>query len=131
MQNTIDTIHSEDDYLAALNEVERLSHATEGTPEAARLQRLATMISAYDAALYCPQPCGPLDAIMSRIDQLGCGPSDLIDVFGSLEALADILEGRSDLTPTMVCALTERWAIPADLLSSAGRSVESSVRQRV
>ena len=44
-------IRTEEDYLAALSEVELLMDAESGTPRGDRLNSLATLIEAYEAAV--------------------------------------------------------------------------------
>jgi HTH-type transcriptional regulator/antitoxin HigA len=68
------SIRSKRDYEAALAEVARLWGAKAGTPEGDRLDRLATLIDAYEAARYPIDAPNPADAIKFRIEQQGLAP---------------------------------------------------------
>ena len=56
MKTTLKPIRTEADHDAALAEVERLWGAKDGTPEGDRLDILATLIDAYEAARYPMDP---------------------------------------------------------------------------
>jgi HTH-type transcriptional regulator/antitoxin HigA len=59
-------IRTEQDYAAALAEVERLWGAAAGTPEGDRLDVLATLIDAYEAERDPVDPPDPIEAIRFR-----------------------------------------------------------------
>ena len=64
----IKPLHTEADYEAALSEIERLFDAKPGTPEADRLDVLATLVQVYEAKHYpIPLP----DAIEYHMERLG------------------------------------------------------------
>ncbi len=46
----IKPIHSEDDYEAALKEIETLANSQPGTPEGDRVDVLITLVQAYEAS---------------------------------------------------------------------------------
>jgi HTH-type transcriptional regulator / antitoxin HigA len=69
MSNNVKPIRTRKEYEAALAEVERLWGAKLGTPEGDRLDVLATLIDAYEAA-HCPMdPPDPIEAIKFRTEQ--------------------------------------------------------------
>lgn len=49
-QVTVAPIRSEEDYDAALREIDKVMHAAPGTPEGDRLDVLVTLVQAYEAA---------------------------------------------------------------------------------
>lgn len=65
----IKPIRTQRNYEAALSEVERLWGSKLGTPEGDRLDALATLIEAYEAAHYPMEPPGPIEAIKFRMEQ--------------------------------------------------------------
>jgi HTH-type transcriptional regulator/antitoxin HigA len=64
-------IRTEQDYAAALAEVERLWGAAAGTPEGDRLDVLATLIDAYEAERDPIDPPDPIEAISSAWSSRG------------------------------------------------------------
>lgn len=64
-------VRSEADHAAALAEVERLWGASTGTPDGDRLDRLATLIDAYETLAYPMDPPDQIEAIKFRIEQQG------------------------------------------------------------
>jgi HTH-type transcriptional regulator/antitoxin HigA len=71
MKTTLKPIQTEADHDAALAEVERLWGAKSGTSEGDRLDILATLIDAYEAARYPMDPPDPIEAIRFRMEQQG------------------------------------------------------------
>lgn len=71
------------DYEAALEDVATLWGSPDGTPEADRLDVLATLIEAYEARLYPMDPPDPIDAIKFRMEQQGMTRKDLEEVIGT------------------------------------------------
>jgi HTH-type transcriptional regulator/antitoxin HigA len=71
MKTTLKPIRTEADHDAALAEVERLWGAKDGTPEGDRLDILATLIDAYEAARYPMDPPDSIEAIRFRREQQG------------------------------------------------------------
>ena len=65
------------DYESALQEVERLWGAKLGMPQGDRLDVLATLIDAYEAAHSPIDPPDPIEAIRFRMKQQGLTRKDL------------------------------------------------------
>ena len=65
----IKPIRTENDYDAALLEVERLWGAKLGTPEGDRLDVLATLIDSYEQTHHPMDPPDPIEAIKFRMSQ--------------------------------------------------------------
>jgi len=64
-------IKTNDDYEAALAEIERLWGAKPGIPEDDKLDVLATLVDAYEDAHFPIDPPTPIEAIKFRMDQMG------------------------------------------------------------
>ena len=62
MEISVRPIRSEDDYDAALAEVEALMDAVPGTPEGDRLDILVTLIEAYEAKHWAIDAPDPIEA---------------------------------------------------------------------
>jgi len=71
MKNSVKPIRTKKDYETALAEVERLWGAKLGTHEGDRLDVLATLIDAYEAAHYPIDAPDPIEAIKFRREQQG------------------------------------------------------------
>jgi HTH-type transcriptional regulator / antitoxin HigA len=118
-------IRTEADYETALAEVERLWGAAAGTPEGDRLDVLATLIDAYEAKHHPIDPPDPVEAIKFRMEQQELTLEDLGPLIGSPTRVAEVLDGRRDLTLPMIRRLHDRLGIPAETLirPSRGRQV--------
>lgn len=75
-------IRTEQDYARAMAEIERLWGARTGTPEGDRLDVLATLVDAYEAAHDPMDPPDPIEAIRFRMDQQGLTRKDLERLLG-------------------------------------------------
>jgi HTH-type transcriptional regulator/antitoxin HigA len=109
-------LRTEEDYHAALRQVEALWGSASGTPEGDRLDILATLIDAYEAVHVRMDPPDPIAAIEFRMEQLGLRPADLADMLGSSARAVDILDRKRGLTLAMIRRLHERLGISADVL---------------
>jgi HTH-type transcriptional regulator/antitoxin HigA len=122
MQRTYSTvfelapIRSQSDYEHAMSEVERLWGVPDGTPEADRLDVLATLIDAYEAEHFPIDPPDPIDAILFRMEQQGLTRKDLEPILGSRARIAEVLSRKRGLSITMIRRLHESLGIPADVL---------------
>jgi HTH-type transcriptional regulator/antitoxin HigA len=97
-------------------EVDRLWGAPDGTPEADRVDVLATLIDAYEAEHFPIDPPDPIDAILFRMEQQGLTRKDLEPILGSRARIAEVLSRKRGLSITMIRRLHEALGIPADVL---------------
>lgn len=109
-------IRTDDDYRAALNEIESLMSAEFGTPEGDRLDVLATLVEAYEARHFPMDLPSPVDAIKFSMEQKGLTPKDLEPMIGRLNRVYEILNGTRKLTLPMILRLHEGLGIPAEVL---------------
>ena len=119
-------IRSEADYRRALAEVERLWGAKSGTLQGDRLDVLATLIDAYEAARYPMDPPDPVEAIRFRMEQQGLTRKDLEPLIGTRTRVAEILNRKRNLSVAMIRRLHDRLHIPADVLIRPSRNVKAS-----
>ncbi|MDZ8034757.1 MAG: transcriptional regulator [Nostoc sp. DedQUE08] len=61
-------IHTEADYRAALDEIERLFDAELNTPEFDRLEVLTTLVKAYEQRYYPIEARDPIEAILYYLE---------------------------------------------------------------
>lgn len=109
-------IRTRADHRAALAEVERLWAAPPGSPEADRLEVLATLIALYEDE-HDPIPApDPVDALVFRMEQMGLSRKDLERFLGSRSRVSEVLSRRRPLTLDMIRRLHEGLKIPAEVL---------------
>lgn len=112
----IKPIRTDDDYRAALREVESLMLAEFGSPEGDRLDVLATLVEAYESKHFPMELPDPVDAIKFSMDQKGLTPKDLEPMIGRLNRVYEVLSGKRSLTLPMIWRLHEGLGIPAESL---------------
>jgi HTH-type transcriptional regulator / antitoxin HigA len=112
----IKPIRTEDDYHAALQEVESLMSSEFGTPEGDRLDILATLVEAYENRNFPMDLPSPIDAIKFSMEQKGLTPKDLEPMIGRLNRVYEILSGTRQLTLPMIWRLHNELGIPAEIL---------------
>lgn len=109
-------IRTNKDHERAMKEVESLWGAKSGTPKGDRLDVLATLIDAWEAAHYPMDPPDPIEAIKFRMEQLGLTRKDLEGIIGTRARIAEVLSGKRELSIAMIRRLNEQLGIPADVL---------------
>jgi HTH-type transcriptional regulator/antitoxin HigA len=119
----IKPIRTEEDYHAALSEVESLMTAEFGTPEGDRLDVLATLVEAYEAKHFPMDIADPIEAIKFQMDQKGLTPKDLEPMIGRLNRVYEVLSRARPLTLPMIWRLHKGLGIPAETLIQPPRSV--------
>ena len=119
-------IRSEKDYERALAEVEVLWGAKAGTPKGERLDILATLIEAYEAAHYPMDPPDPIEAIKFRIEQQGLSRKDLEKILGTRTRVSEVLNRKRGLSINMIRALHEKLGISAEILIGAIRGPKTA-----
>jgi HTH-type transcriptional regulator/antitoxin HigA len=109
-------IKTEEDYEAALSEIEKLWEAESGSPEADRLDVLATLVEAYEEKHHPIDPPDPIDAILFRMEQMGFSRKDLEPFLGTRGRVSEILSRTRSLSLAMIRRLHEGLGIPAEVL---------------
>jgi HTH-type transcriptional regulator / antitoxin HigA len=112
----IKPIRSEDDYDAALLEVERLWGAKLGTPQGDRLDVLATLIDSYEQTYHPMDPPDPIEAIKFRMSQQKMTRKQLEPMIGTRTRVAEVLNRRRSLSISMIRRLHATLGIPAEVL---------------
>ena len=109
-------IRSEKDYEAAMVEVESLWGSKNGTPKGDRLDVLATLIEAWEAANYPMDQPDPIEAIKFRMEQQGLTRKDLEGIIGTRARIAEVLDRKRGLSIAMIRRLNAELHIPAEIL---------------
>lgn len=113
-------IKTEQDYDAALAEVEALWGAETDTPEGDKLDVLITLVEAYEAKHHAIAPPDPIEAILFRMEQAGLERKDLEPYIGHSGRVSEVLNHKRPLTLEMIRKLWKGLHIPLESLIKAG-----------
>lgn len=109
-------IKTEQDYDAALAEVELLWGAETDSPDGDKLDVLVTLIEAYEATHHPIAPPDPIDAILFRMEQAGLQRKDLEAYIGPSGRVSEVLNRKRPLTLEMIRRLWKGLKIPLESL---------------
>jgi HTH-type transcriptional regulator/antitoxin HigA len=109
-------IHNDEDHAAALQEIDRLWDAKDGTPEADTLEILVTLVEAYEKDRYELPPPDPIDALEYFLESRGWTRKDLEPCIGSRGRVSEIMSRKRPLTISMIRNLERATGIPASIL---------------
>lgn len=112
----IKPIKTDNDYRAALKEVETLMTAESGTPEGEKLDVLVTLIEAYERKHFPLDLPDPIEAIKFEMEQKGLTVKDLEPMIGKSNRVYEILNRKRSLTLKMIWKLHHELGIPAESL---------------
>ena len=112
----IKPIKTEDDYQAALTEIDRLMDAAPGTEEGDKLDVLTTLVEAWEDQHYPVGPPDPIAAIMHQIESRGMTRKDLEPYIGSRARVSEVLNRKRALSINMIRNLQSGLGIPAETL---------------
>ncbi len=112
----IKPIRTEQDYRAALEEIERLMDAEPETPDGDQLDVLATLVEAWEEKHFPIEEPDPIEAIQHRMEALGMSRKDLEPMIGGRNRVSEVLSRKRPLTIHMIRRLSERMHIPASVL---------------
>lgn len=121
-------IKTEQDYDAALAEVEALWGAEPDTPNGDKLDVLITLVEAYEAAHHPIDPPDPVEAILFRIEQAGLKRKDLEPYIGHSGRVSEVLNHKRPLSLEMIRKLWTGLDIPLESLIQS--SDEADHQQR-
>lgn len=112
----IKPIKTEADYETALAEIEKLWGAKESSPKGDRLDVLITLVEAYEREHHAIDPPDPIEAIRFRMDQMDLTRKDLEPLIGSRARVSEVLNGKRDLSLSMIRRLHKALKIPLENL---------------
>lgn len=112
----IKPIRTEEDYEAALKEIERLWGTEPGTPEGDCFEVLFTLVEAYEDEHYEILPPDPVEAIKYYLESRGLERRDLEPYIGSSGRVSEVLNRKRPLTLHMIRKLHAGLGIPAEVL---------------
>lgn len=112
----IKPIHTEADYEAALQEIDRLWDAPAGTTDGDKLDILATLVEVYEEKHHPILPPDPVEAILHYMESQSLARHDLEPYLGSRARVSEVLNRKRPLSLNMIRKLQAGLGIPADVL---------------
>jgi HTH-type transcriptional regulator/antitoxin HigA len=120
MKATLFVIQNDADHAQAKALVEKLM-GSNNPADQARMTAQARLIEAYERARWPRRTPTLPDLLTYLMDQHGLTRADLVPLLGTASRVSEVLNGKRELSMTMVRRLRERFHISADLLISQTR----------
>jgi len=115
MKTTLIVIENELDHAEAKALVEKLMRSSDAADQA-RMTAQARLIEAYERTRW-PRRAPSLPELLAYLmDQHGLTRADLVPLLGTASRVSEVLNGRRELSMSMIRKLRERFHISADLL---------------
>jgi HTH-type transcriptional regulator / antitoxin HigA len=119
MKATLIIIQSDADHAEAKGLVEKLMTSPHPADQA-RMMAQARLVEAYERSRWPRRP-PTLPALLTYLmDQHGLARADLVPLLGTASRVSEVLNGKRELSMSMIRKLRERFHISADLLISQG-----------
>lgn len=112
----IKLIKTEEDYQIALDKLDKIFDAPEGTPESDQADILTLLIDEYENIHYSIEAPDPIEAIKIRMEELQLKQKDIAAALGGKNRASEILNRKRKLTVDMIRNLTESLNLSASLL---------------
>lgn len=122
----IQPIKTEKDYDAALQLIEELWDAEEGTVEGDRLDIMITLVDAYEQMNHPIYPPDPIAAIEFHMDQNELTRTDLEEYIGTRARVSEVLNRKRGLSIEMIRSLHEGLGIPLESLIARPKESKAS-----
>ena len=100
----------------ALARIEELFTAKLGTPKGDELELLILLVETYEAKEFPIDLPDPIEAIRFRMQQANLKQKDLIPIFGSKSKVSEVLNGKRELSLSMIRKLASELGIPTEVL---------------
>ena len=115
MKATLFVIENDVDHSQAKTLIERLMGSNDPA-DLARMTAQARLIEAYERARWPRRAPSLPDLLTYLMDQHGLSRADLVPLLGTPSRVSEVMNGKRDLSMSMVRKLRDRFHIPADLL---------------
>jgi HTH-type transcriptional regulator/antitoxin HigA len=112
----IKLIKTTKDYNKALQRLEIIFDAKNGSPEGDELEVLGILIDKFENEKFPIRLPDPIEAIKFRMEQMGYNQNDLANIIGLKSRASEILNRKRKLSLEMIRQLHERLHIPTDVL---------------
>lgn len=118
MEQTVRVIKTQRDYDAALARLSELmgKDFAPGSAQESELELLTLVVQSYESSKVAPVVLDPIEAILFRMDQQGLKKKDMVQYFGSLPRVSEVLSRKRPLSLSMMRQLHRGLEIPAEVL---------------
>ena len=120
MKATLIIIENDDDHAQAKALIDELM-GSEDAGDRARMMAQARLIEAFERSRWPRRRPTLPDLLTYLMDQHGLSRADLVPLLGTASRVSEVLNGKRELSMSMVRKLRERFQISADLLISPKR----------
>ena len=120
MKATLIIIENDNDHAQAKALIDELM-GSERAADRARMMAQARLIEAYERSRWPRRRPTLPDILTYLMDQHGLSRADLVPLLGTASRVSEVLNGKRELSMSMVRKLRERFQISADLLISPKR----------
>jgi HTH-type transcriptional regulator/antitoxin HigA len=115
-------IRTKRDLTDALDRIDEIIDAKQGTPEYDELEILSILVETYEEKHYPVLPPDPVEAIKFRMDQMNLKQSDIAKYVGGKSRASEVLSHKRALSLRMIRNLHRHLHIPSDSLLGHGLS---------
>ena len=120
MKATLIVIQNDADHAEAKALIERLMGTSDPASQA-RMSAQARLVEAYERTRWPRRAPTLPDLLTYLMDQHRLSRADLVPLLGTASRVSEVLNGKRELSMSMVRKLRERFQISADLLISPTR----------
>ena len=120
MKATLIIIENDNDHAQAKALIDELM-GSERAADRARMMAQARLIEAYERSRWPRRRPTVPDLLTYLMEQHGLSRADLVPLLGTASRVSEVLNGKRELSMSMVRKLRERFQISADLLISPKR----------
>lgn len=113
-------IRNDEDHRAAIEQIDALWGAEQGTPDGDRLDVLATLVDAYEDRRWPVDELDPIEAIEAAMAYEGHDRAALATLIGQSRA-TEVLQRKRALTLAMIRKISAAWHVPERILVKAYR----------
>lgn len=121
MKATLIVIQNDADHADAKKLIERLMDSNDPVDQA-RMAAQARLVEAYERSRWPHRNATVAELLTYLMDQHGLTRTDLVPLLGTASRVSEVLNGKRELSMSMVRKVRERFRIPADLLISQTHS---------
>ena len=115
MKATLIAIENDADYAEAKALVEKLMRSSDPA-DLVRMTAQARLMEAYELTRWPRRSPSLPDLLTYLMEEHGLSRADLVPLLGTPSRVSEVLNGKRDLSMSMVRKLRDRFHIPADLL---------------
>ena len=109
MKTTLIVIQNDADHAEAKRLVERLMASGDPADQ-------ARLIEAYERSRWPRRTATVAELLTYLMDQQGLTRADLVPLLGTASRVSEVLNGKRELSMSMIRKVRERFGVPADLL---------------